>query len=414
MIAKVKHKQKEGGGMKLSNQAKKAFLIGSLCAISYLAVYVAKGILSAATPQITLDSAFTTEQIGTLSSVFFIAYAVGQLINGYIGDKVKAKYMIALGLILSSIGLLLLPHLTDLPNYAYIAYSSTGFFSAMIYAPMTKVVAENTEPIYATRCSIGYTLASFLGSPTAGILAALLAWQWAFRGTGFILVLMGIAVLISFTAMEKKGVVKYGQFVRKKSEGGSIKLLLKRKIVKYTLVAILTGVVRTTVVFWMPTYIAEHLKFSPDTAALIFTVASLAFSFSAIVAAPIYQWLKRDMDLTVLVGFSAAAVFFLLVYIVPDPMVNVICLSLGIMANNVATSILWSWYCPSLYDTGMVSTVTGFVDACSYAAASLSSTLFANAVGIIGWGNLILIWMGLMVCGVVVSLPWKKRQKILA
>lgn len=399
--------------MKLSSGAKKAFLIGGLCSISYLAVYVAKGALSAATPQITQAGAFTTEQIGTLSSVFFTVYAIGQLINGSIGDKIKAKYMISFGLILASIGFLVLPLFAGSPNYAYIAYGSTGFFLAMIYGPMTKVVAENTEPIYATRCSIGYTIASFLGSPGAGILAAFLAWQWVFRGAGVVLLAMGAACLVAFSAMERRGIVKYGQFTRKKSTGGGgIKVLLKRQIVKFTFVSILTGVVRTSVVFWMPTYIAEHLHFTPETAALIFTITSFIFSFSAIISIVIYEWLKRNMDLTVLIGFVASAAFFLLVYFVPDPIVNVTCMTIAILANNISASMLWSRYCPSLYDTGMVSTATGFLDACSYLAASVSSKLFANAAGIIGWSNLILVWLGLMTCGILVALPWKKRQNV--
>lgn len=397
--------------MKLSSGAKKAFLLGGLCSISYLAVYVAKGALSAATPQITEAGAFTTEQIGTLSSVYFIVYAIGQLINGAIGDKIKAKYMISFGLILASIGFWLLPQLAGLPNYAYIAYGASGFFMAMIYGPMTKVVAENTEPIYATRCSIGYTMASFLGSPAAGILAAVLAWQWVFWGTGTTLLIMGAVAFICFSAMEKKGVVKYGQYTHKKGSGGSIKVLLKRQIVKFTFIAILTGVVRTSVVFWMPTYISQHLGFAPDTAALIFTVASFAFSFSPINAIIIYEKLKRNMDLTIFLAFSASAVFFLLVFLVKQPIINVVCMALAILSNNLAASMLWSRYCPSLYDTGMVSTATGFLDACSYLAASVSSKLFANAAGTLGWGMLILVWFGLMCCGVLVALPWNKLKK---
>ena len=61
-----------------------------------------------------------------------------------------------------------------------------------------------------------------------------------------------------FSLMERKGIVKYGQYVAKKSAGGNIKVLLKRQIVKFTCIAILTGVVRTSVVFWMPTYISQH------------------------------------------------------------------------------------------------------------------------------------------------------------
>ena len=80
----------------------------------------------------------------------------------------------------------------------------------------------------------------------------------------------------------------------------------------------------------------------------------------------------------------------------------------GIFAANCAASMLWSKYCPSLYDTGMVSGATGFLDFMSYMAAAVSSTLFANAVSDIGWGGLVLVWCGLMVVGVVVSLPFKK------
>ena len=37
------------------------------------------------------------------------------------------------------------------PLTASLAYAMTGFFLAMIYGPMTKVVAENTEPLHAVR-----------------------------------------------------------------------------------------------------------------------------------------------------------------------------------------------------------------------------------------------------------------------
>lgn len=394
--------------MKLSSSAKKAFLLGSLCSISYLAVYVAKGALSAATPQMTEDGAFTTSQIGTFSSIYFIVYAIGQLINGAIGDKIKAKYMISFGLMLASVGFLLLPALKDLPNYAYIAYASAGFFMAMIYGPMTKVVAENTEPIYATRCSIGYTMASFLGSPAAGVMASLMAWPWVFRGSGIFLLIMSAVAFLCFSLMEHKGIVKYGQYDRKRGEKGNIKLLIKRQIIKFTFIALITGVVRTSVVFWMPTYISQHLHFAPEKATLIFSVASFAFSFSPINAIIIYEKLKRNMDLTILIGFITSAIFFALVFFVQQPIVNVVCLSIAILGNNLASSLMWSRYCPSLYDTGMVSTATGFLDFCSYIAASASSKLFAGAAGTLGWSALILIWCGLMCCGILVALPWNK------
>ena len=399
--------------LQLKPSAKKAIAIGGLCSVAYLAVYVAKNILSAATPQITAAGAFTVERIGALSSTYYICYAIGQLINGYIGDKIKAKYMISFGLMLASLGFWLLPQLAGLDMAATIAYGASGFFMAMIYGPMTKVVAENTEPLYATRCSMGYTLASFLGSPAAGVLAASMAWEWAFRASGGIMVLMATLCLIVFTAMERKGLVRYNQYKPKEKGVGNIRVLLKRQILRFAMIAILTGVIRTAVLFWLPTYISQHLQFEPGTAALIYTVGTLCVSSSTFLAIFMYEkLLRRNMELTILLSFLASALCFAGAYLVPVelPYVNIVCMVLAILSANCASNMIWSRYCPSLFDTGMVSGATGFLDCCSYLAASAATTLFANAVTDIGWGNLILVWVGLMALGVVVSLPFKKKH----
>jgi sugar phosphate permease len=77
--------------------------------------------------------------------------------------------------------------------------------------------------------------------------------------------------------------------------------------------------------------------------------------------------------------------------------------------------MMWSRYCPGLRDTGMVSSVTGFLDFVSYMSASLATNLFADAATTIGWKNLILIWAALMVAGFFVSVPYgaikKKKEK---
>ena len=402
--------------MKKEN-VRNAVLIGSLCSVSYLAVYVARNVLSAVSPQMIEQSGFTNEYIGSVSSVYFIFYAVGQLINGAIGDKIKARYMISFGLILSGVTNLIFPYLAETPETAKFVYGMTGFFLSMIYGPMTKVVAENTEPLYATRCSLGYTFASFLGSPAAGLLAAFLTWQSVFMASSVILFVMGAVCLLMFGHYEKIGIVKYHQYDKPKSERkGSIRVLLRHRIVKFTLVAVLTGIVRTTVVFWLPTYIAQYLGFSPEQSATIFTAATLCISATAFISVFLYERLGHDMDKTILVVFTSSAISFFLVYLIKQPVMNIVFMVLAIMSANAAATMLWSRYCPSLRDTGMVSSATGFLDFMSYMSASISSTIFANAVTAIGWGNLILVWCGLMVIGVVVALPYekfrKKREKI--
>ena len=399
-----------------NRSVRNAIYVGTLCSVSYLAVYVARNILGAVSPQMIAEGGFTTEYIGRVSSVYFICYAVGQLINGAIGDKIKARWMISGGLFLAGITNLLFAHLgAQYPNAAVAVYGMTGFFLSMIYGPLTKVVAENTDPKYTHRCSLGYTFASFLGSPLAGMIAAYFAWQSVFEVSSVILAVMAVVSFGVFFGFEKSGIIRYHQYKRAKEQGGSIKVLIEHRIVKFTLVSVLTGVVRTSVVFWLPTYISQYLGFSSSSAAKIYTVATFVISMTTFVAVFVYERLNRDMDKTILLMFSVSVCCFAAVYFVHAPMLNIVLMIAAIMSSNGAASMLWSRYCPSLRDTGMVSSATGFLDFMSYMAASVASSAFANAVSQIGWQNLILVWIALMAAGVVVALPherlWKKQKQ---
>lgn len=392
-----------------NKKALNAVYLGVLCSVSYLAVYFARNILSVVTPQM-LESGYKEAYIGNASSMYFMFYAVGQLINGMIGDKIKAKYMISIGLFMAGVTNVFFPYLAN-ENTAMIVYGLTGYFLSMIYGPMTKIVAENTDLIYATRCSLGYTIASFLGSPLAGAIAMFMAWQSVFVSGTATLILMALIFFVVCTGFEKKGIVKYNQYKPQKEAGGGTRVLIKNRIIRFTFVSVLTGIVRTTVVFWLPTYISQRLGFSADEAAGIFTVSTFVIASSAFVAVFIYERLGRNMDLTLLISFAASAAFFALTYIVGNPIINIACLVLGIVAADSAATMLWSRYCPGLRDTGMVSGATGYLDFMSYMAAGISSTIFANAVSVIGWGNLVLIWTLLMILGVIIMIPMKKRKK---
>ena len=396
-----------GEEMKISENARRAIIIGGLCSISYFAVYISRNILSAVTPGM-LQAGFEESYIGTLSAIYFIAYAVGQLINGMIGDKIKAKWMISIGLFGAGIANVAFVRVTPTPTLAIAVYALAGFALSMIYGPMTKLVAENTEPLHATRCSLGYTFASFFGSPSAGFLATFFEWGTVFDISSIILIVMAVTVIVSFSALEGRGVIKYGQYKPEARGAQSIKALLEHSFIKFSFISILTGVVRTSVVFWMPTYFNQHLGYTPEESTAIFTVATLFISLSSFIAIFIYERLGCNMNLSVLLFFIASVVFFAVLYFVKLPAFNVVVMVLAIIANNCAASILWSRYCPSLRDTGMVSGATGFLDFLSYMAASAANVIFANAAVSIGWGNLVLVWCALMALGVIISLPKPK------
>ncbi len=398
--------------MRLKNQTKNAFYLGTLCSFIYLSVYISRNVLSAVSPQMISRNVFNEDIIGTMSSVFFFAYAIGQLLNGILGDFIHSKYMISLGLIITGVSSFLIPDFSHKTIYSYILYGIMGFALSMIYGPMTKTIAENSLPNHAVKCNLALNFSSYFGAPLAGILAIIFIWEIAFKSSGYFLIFMGILCLCLFSLFERKSIITYKERTSDKKSYSfilSVKILIDKSIIKFTFVSILTGIIRTTVMFWLPTYLLQHLEFDEKQSTSFFTVISFVLSIGSFVALFVYRIFKHSINKTLLFSFALSAILFLTTFIVKQPIVNIIILVLAIMASNCAATMMWSFYCPSLANTGLVSSATGYLDFISYMSAAVASKLFANAVSNIGWGGLILVWFALMILGVIVSLPYKKR-----
>lgn len=397
--------------MKISKAAKNAIYLGTLCSISYFAVYIARNLLGAVTPKMTAE-AFSLDYIGDISAVYLLAYAVGQLINGSIGDWIKAKYMITVGLLSAGIASFVFVRLSAYPGVAMVAYAWAGFSLSMIYGPMTKMVSESTDLIYATRCSLGYTFASFFGSPAAGLLATFFTWETTFHISGAVLVIMAVIGFAFFTLFEKKGIVRYGATAKDDARPKKdYKLLFQRHIVKFCGISMLTGIIRTALIAFMSTYFCDYLKYSETESASIFSVTTLIISFTSFIAIFVYERLGRDMHISAFLFFAVSAVAFCVSCLITGAIANIVVMVIAIMAANAAATILWSVYCPSLRDTGLVSGITGFLDFLSYSTAALASLLLSRLVGAIDWRIIILIMAGLMAVGTGICTPYLVTRK---
>lgn len=392
---------------------KNAIMIGSVSSVAYLLCYIARNILSVTTPQImemtTMDAVF----IGLLSTANMWAYAGGQLINGIIGDKMKGKYLVSFGLFCAG-ACNIFVGTVDSRTVMMIAYCAMGFFLSMLYAPLTKLIAENAPAKYVVNCCLGLTLASLVAVPVAGIIALFFEWDIAFILCGLALMVMGIVFYVSVTFFEKKGIVQYQPRVANQKAGRNLKLLLEREIIRFSFISILTGVVRTSVTFWVPTYLSQRLGYSVAVAATIYTVTTCVRSVAPYIGNLfIYQrLLKKNMKVSLLFAFVGSTVGFLLMFMVKMPLLNIAFLTLALMAESIASNLMWTVYCPSLHDTGMVSGATGYLDFLSYTSAGIANLIFANAITTIGWDKLILVWAALMGAGILVSAPFKKKRFI--
>ena len=158
----LKHKKVET--MK-SKEVSKSWKIGSTCVITYIASYYMRNLLGVLTPQMLETGEFTKEWVGLLSSSYMLFYAIGQLVNGVLGDRISTKDMIVVGLLITgfssvcfafSLGTLL----------SVICFALLGYGLSMLRGPMMKMISENTLESHARVICAFFSSASFISMPS--------------------------------------------------------------------------------------------------------------------------------------------------------------------------------------------------------------------------------------------------------
>lgn len=396
----------------MDKNTQKAWRIGSFCIATYLASYVTRNILSVSTPEMIKEAFFTKEYTGLLSSICFIFYAAGQLINGFIGDRVHPKYMIIMGLGISSVSTFVIP-VFDNRILHFTAFALIGFGLSMLRGPLMKVISENTAATHARMICTLFSMAGFAGPLIASILSIFFKWRAVFTATGVISVIITVLAVAAITTLEKRGEIK---FVPKYDKGiaGILNVFKLEDFIFYMLISSIGEIAGSSITFWIPTYTTEHLGFSNDAASTIYSVVSFSTLFTPFITLLIYEKLIRNGIKLALVMYVISAVFFIAVRFTAAPVLNVSMLIIAKVAAAAASSIVWSAYIPGLARSGKVSSANGVIDAAGYAMASLANVLFSTFVGRLGWGGIVNMWYIIMLIGAAVSfikLIMKKKQK---
>ena len=395
----------------MDKNTQKAWRIGSFCIATYLASYVTRNILSVSTPEMIKEAFFTKEYTGLLSSICFIFYAAGQLINGFIGDRVHPKYMIIMGLGISSVSTFVIP-IFDNRILHFTAFALIGFGLSMLRGPLMKVISENTAATHARMICTLFSMAGFAGPLIASILSIFFKWRAVFTATGVISVIITVLAVAAITALEKRGEIK---FVPKYDKGiaGILNVFKLEDFIFYMFISSIGEIAGSSITFWIPTYTTEHLGFSNDAASTIYSIVSFSALFTPFITLLIYEKLIRNGIKLALVMYVISAVFFIAVRFIAAPVLNVSMLIIAKMAAAAASSIVWSAYIPGLARSGKVSSANGVIDAAGYAMASLANVLFSTFVGRLGWGGIVNMWYIIMLIGAAASfikLIMKKKQ----
>lgn len=86
-----------------NNQNRKAITIGIVLISSYIVNYTLRNLLSVLTPELLETGKYSVEHIATMSSIYMFFYALGQLVNGFLGDILSPKNLSTCGIVLGGV-----------------------------------------------------------------------------------------------------------------------------------------------------------------------------------------------------------------------------------------------------------------------------------------------------------------------
>ncbi len=419
----------------------KAFIFGSffmqngqrgrslarLCFFTYFISYLTRINYGAVITEIVNAEGFSKSAVSVAVTVSFITYGAGQLINGYLGDRIRPEKLIFSGLLLTSAMNLLVPVLVR-PEEVRILWGINGFAQALMWPPMVKLLSGNLpQDEYRTACvrvGWGSSLATVAIYLTAPLFIRLSGWKslFVFCGAAALLYAFFWMKGIRKTLKDGSGPVKTvsGLSEKEKPADSSRTGLKTSELVLLLLILpaiVMQGILRDGVTTWMPTYISEtyHLKSTSSilTGALMPLFGMLCMEASA---ATNRKLIPNEMVCS-LVWFLPALLGSVILLFLPasSPALSVLMSVLITGSMHGVNIILTGMLSPYFQKAGKVSFVSGLLNACTYVGSALSTFGFAKIAEVKGWNAVMPVWAAAAFAGVLfcllVSGKWERFRK---
>ncbi len=398
----------------MSSRTKNAVFIGIACIFSYLVSYYSRNLASVTSPIMLKEGVFTEGFYGILTSVYMVTYASGQLLNGIIGDILNPKKMIFCGLMGTAFSSIAYPFLPE--NWMrLICYALLGFSLSMLRGPLVKTIAENTSQNHSRVIGTFFSVASLAGPIVASALYGIFGWKWAYAVAGIITCLICVCVMIVITRFERKGVISYRSG---KSEGikGVLSVFKIERFFFYMVVGAVIETGLSCVSVWVPQYLVGRLGFEENVANTIFFTLSVLNGIMPFLTLLLFRLSKEKDVLLMRVFFGFAICFYMGVAFVQSTAVNILFLSLAMMATSCSSALLWSIYIPGLGKTGRVSSINGILDCSGYIGAGISNLAIGFVAdsfkvdGQVNWMVIVFIWAAIAVVGLIAALTQKTKK----
>ncbi|MEG2583330.1 MAG: MFS transporter [Oscillospiraceae bacterium] len=382
-----------------------------------------------------IDNVFTKPQAGLIGTMFFMAYGVGQFINGFLGDKKSPFILIFIGLSVSALANITMAFTQ---NYILmlIIWGINGYVQSMIWSPILFILSNilHKDQTYNACINISTTVPAGTFCAYLFSLVAINFWGWksvfimGFLFLFLVSVLWVVGAKVVKKQLKKESALESVSLDSIKKEPNMLeknidkskslwKLLLIGGIFIIAIPVAIQGMLKDGVMTWVPTMMSEIFHVTPSFSlflTMFIPVINLTGAYSA--SFLFRKYIHDEIKTAILFfGISLLGVIGLMFIKSTNIYFNDCLLSIVTSSMFAINALLITLVPVKFAKYGKASTVSGILNSIAYIGCAISNFGFGFFAENYGWVFTILTWVVLAVLAIVfcvVSLPkWKKFSK---
>ena len=384
-----------------------------LFTMTYMVSYMTRINLGAVITAIVEDTGMTKTMLSAAVTGSAITYGVGQVISGWIGDRVSPKKLVFLGIMVSVLMNTLLIFCRDHIQMTAV-WCVNGLAQAFLWPPLVKLMVALFDTYEYQRATTMVSWGSSFGTIIIYLLSPAVimvsGWRMLFVITASAGAVMALCWLKfckepSFERPSRKPVYTPGQ----KREKGMFTPLL----IAIMVAIMLQGALRDGVTTWMPSFISETFSFGSEIAILSGVCLPVFSIFSFRAALWIYE--RKPGNPVRCAGWifavGAAAALLLTFVCKGSPIASIGCMALLTGCMHGVNLLLICMVPPFVQRNGNVSTVSGVLNSCTYVGSAISTYGIALLSESAGWQVTAFVWFGIAALGAVICAVCSKIWK---
>ena len=390
--------------MKLYRFADKhAVHVTLMCALLYFCSYLTRYNFGAVLVEIVAHEGLSAELVSMSITGLFITYGIGQLISGYLGDKLPPEKVMTAGLFTSAAMNALIPFCKS-PWVMLAVWCVNGFAQAMLWPPLVRILAsELNEPDYKQACflvscasSVG-TVSVYLLSPLCIVLYGWKLMFWFSSACAFIM------TFVWLFGMRRTGDASAAVIMKDPVERKPMNLgFLYSAMLAAVFVAIAAqGAVRDGITTWMPTLMSEAFGMKTTVSILTGVVLPVFAIISFRIATAVNRrFFPNDITCAGIMFFIGSAALVTMYFTgLKSRILSVILLMLTTGAMHGVNLMLISMLPQRFKRFGRVSFFTGMLNTCTYVGSAVSAFGIAVFKDGFGWSMTVLLWAAISFVG---------------